>query len=398
MHIYSSELTPLHSALQTAGFTDFIDKAVGLTTKAKDIAKHALTEHVEEVAKGLKLTKEQVQLAFKEPKPQNLLKACGYSIATMHGAFDAAHRLADHGVMAALVHIAGHQTMHKLGHKAKDKAKDADGVLKKYPALKLLTGPAIAGLMLYGYTTAPTPALGDWDLSKVAKAFKGGVSVEEFVQSSEAHALGTHLATGHGMSLAALAGSSVNLCIGLAATAINNSDNPKLKELASSIKDRVSKLLPSKKASDQAISPTEKEDKNTEKEVEKDEKPPESKETLTNKKTNPSWWQRKSSDSKDNYLKEHPDSTLTPASFIQQASAIFAAVNPTKPYKPRKLKTDPYHTMMRKANKLKRPSAAKKAASARSRKQWLLRNKQALQKRSAFIRKARKNLGMDKSH
>lgn len=287
--------------IQAGKFTDFIDKATTISKSAKDKAKKELVEHVEEIAKNLKVTAAQVELAFKEPKPQNMLKACGYSVSTLYGAFNTASKIADHGVMSALVHIAGHKTMHKLGHKIKDKAKDADSIIKKYPALKALTGPAIAGLMLYGYTTAPTNSLGDWDLSKVAKAFKGEVSVEDFVQSSEAHALGTHIATGHGMSLSSLAASSVSLGIGLVATAVNNSDHPKLKEIASSIKDRVTKMLPSKKASDQASETTGDKDKD------KDSgKKPESKD-------NPSWWQRKSKDSKDSYLKDHPDSTLTPA-------------------------------------------------------------------------------------
>lgn len=87
---------------------------------------------------------------------------------------------------------------------------------------------------------------------------------------------------------------------------------------------------------------------------------------------------------------------LTTAKLIEAASVVFAAVNPTKPYKPRKLKTDPYHTMMRRANKLKRTPAAKKAAAKRSRKLWEQRNKQALKKRTVFVRKARKTLGLDK--
>ena len=81
---------------------------------------------------------------------------------------------------------------------------------------------------------------------------------------------------------------------------------------------------------------------------------------------------------------------------LLEATYLFAAVNPTKPYKPRKLKTDPYHTMMRRANQMKVTPAAKKAAAARSRKLWAQRNKQALKKRSAFVRKARKTLGLDK--
>lgn len=86
----------------------------------------------------------------------------------------------------------------------------------------------------------------------------------------------------------------------------------------------------------------------------------------------------------------------TTASLIEAAVELFAAVNPTKPYKPRKLKTDPYHTTMRRAAKLRRTPAAKKAAAKRTRKLWEQRNAQALKKRAQFVRKARKTLGLDK--
>ena len=87
---------------------------------------------------------------------------------------------------------------------------------------------------------------------------------------------------------------------------------------------------------------------------------------------------------------------LTTAKLIEAVSLLFAAVNPTKPYKPRKLKMDPYHVTMRKANKLRVPNSAKKAAAERNRKLWEQRDAQALKKRSQFVRKARKTLGLDK--
>ena len=295
-----------------AGLLELIDKAKDLSIKARDAAKKEITEHIDSVAKDLKVTRDKIQLAFDEPHPRNMLKACGYSIATMHGCFAAASRIADNGVMASLIHIAGHKTMHKIGHKIKDKAKDADDIIKKYPALKALTGPAIAGLMLYGYTTANTRSLGDWDLTNVGKALKGEISVHDFVQSDEAHALGTHISTGHGMSLAALAGSSVTLALGLVATAVNNSDHPKVKELGAAIKDRMAKILPTKKLSDLAEAPKENKGKPSESpEKPKEDKPKEEKPDLTKEKPkNPGWWQRMSDNSKDGYLQKHPESNM----------------------------------------------------------------------------------------
>jgi hypothetical protein len=86
------------------------------------------------------------------------------------------------------------------------------------------------------------------------------------------------------------------------------------------------------------------------------------------------------------------DQVFTSLAFAVSSTDVTSRINVTKPYKPRKLKNDPYHTLMRRAQKLKRPNPAAKAKSERTRKLWVQRNKQALKRRSEFVRKAKKSL------
>lgn len=82
--------------------------------------------------------------------------------------------------------------------------------------------------------------------------------------------------------------------------------------------------------------------------------------------------------------------------YVHEAARIVAAVNVTKPYKPRVLKTDAYHRMMRDARKKKLPNAQRDAKAKRTRDKWEQKNKVSLKRRSEFVRKQRKMRGLDK--
>lgn len=81
---------------------------------------------------------------------------------------------------------------------------------------------------------------------------------------------------------------------------------------------------------------------------------------------------------------------------IADQTSILAAVKVYKPYRPRRLKTDMYHTMLRKAQKVKPKNSLKRAQQQRTRKKWETRNKLQLRKRAQIVRDKRKALGLDK--
>lgn len=65
-----------------------------------------------------------------------------------------------------------------------------------------------------------------------------------------------------------------------------------------------------------------------------------------------------------------------------------------KPYKPRKLKTDQYHRMMREAEKHKPSNTSKEMEHKRTRQHWEQENKVGLKKRADFVRKQKKLMNL----
>lgn len=227
-----------------AGLFSSIYKIKDFSEKAKDVVKKDIKTQIDHVAHNLKITKEAATLAFNEPKMINLLKATGYSFATLYGAIHMAHKVAHEGALHVIAHLAKHHVAHKVGHASGHKAENIDKWLEKYPVLKKVTGPALAGMMLYGYTLADAHSLGDWDLSKVGSALKGDFSIKDYLQTPEAVALGIHVSSGKALSLRALAENTGTLAVGLACTVIHHSDQPKLKAFASKMTDAIKAFRP----------------------------------------------------------------------------------------------------------------------------------------------------------
>ena len=225
--------------LEIAGW---FDKVKGVPEKAKEGLKHELKHQVTHIADNFGTSKSAVILAWQEPKPMNILKACGYSLATMYGAFHMAHKVAEEGALHVIAHLAEHNVGHKAGHAAGHKLQKTQELIKKYPVLRKLTGPALAGMMLYGYTLTEPHALGDWNMANVKKAFDGSFGVADFMATPEAVSLGVHVASGKVLSLRALAENVGTLCLGLCATAVMNSDHPKLKKLVGNVNTALAAL------------------------------------------------------------------------------------------------------------------------------------------------------------
>ena len=299
--IYETINTPFATYELTAGIFNSIDRLKNVAQHTKDALKKEFQHKVHEVSSNLKISKEAVVKAYQEPKMANMLEACGYSFATLYGAFSAASNLASNGVMHTLVHVVEHEGLHKAGHSAGHKAKKVDAVLTKYPALKKLAGPALAGVMLYGYACGPTSkSLEAWDMGNIKKALVGDYSVGELLQSSEMVSAAALLATGKAFSLTALAENSSTLAIGLACNAIIHSKNPKLAALGAKLKGSIDKfkskgtpledIAAQKGFSKDASTSTPEQDKSG------------------TKKVNPGWFDAMSEEKQSEYLSEHPNS------------------------------------------------------------------------------------------
>lgn len=72
-----------------------------------------------------------------------------------------------------------------------------------------------------------------------------------------------------------------------------------------------------------------------------------------------------------------------------------ARINPTKTYKPRRLKLDPVHRMARQLYKMKVKNPAFKRKQTLYRKLYRRKNKMLLKRRHEFVNKARDRMGLD---
>jgi hypothetical protein len=322
--------SPLQAALVEAGLLDHIKRLPDIGAAAKKGLVTELKSQIHHVSDNLKISKDAVVKAFNEPKLSNMLEACGYSFATMYGAFHMGHKIAEEGALHVIAHFAEHTALHKLAHKSSHKAKAIDDFINKYPVMKKVTGPALAGLILYGYTLTEPHKLADWDLSKVKHALTGDFGVTDFMNTPEALYLGTHVATGKALSLTALAENVTTLSIGLTCTAILQSSNPKMQALGKTIGDAAKKFLSKKtplvdiqnsksftgtealkskvtfdpaEGKPPADNQTKAKDKAKDKDKDKDKDKKENKNT-----TEPDWWKQLSDGAQTKYLKNHPDS------------------------------------------------------------------------------------------
>jgi hypothetical protein len=72
-----------------------------------------------------------------------------------------------------------------------------------------------------------------------------------------------------------------------------------------------------------------------------------------------------------------------------------AKPNPTKPYKPRRIKQDPIHKMARMLYRMKIRSPAFVRKQKLRQKLYRRKNKLLLQRRAEFVNKARDRMGLD---
>lgn len=77
-----------------------------------------------------------------------------------------------------------------------------------------------------------------------------------------------------------------------------------------------------------------------------------------------------------------------------QAEVAYDPIKVTKPYKPRRLKMDMEHIKKRRLDKIKRRNPTWKRKNKLQRMKYLRKQGRGLKKRSDFVRKARKRMGL----
>ncbi len=83
------------------------------------------------------------------------------------------------------------------------------------------------------------------------------------------------------------------------------------------------------------------------------------------------------------------------ALYAVETEVVSAAINPTKPYKPRRLKLDPIHRMARVLYKMRSKNPQFKRDRKLYQKMYRRKNKMLLERRKDFVKKARDRMGLD---
>lgn len=156
---------------------DLVKKEVG--------NKKAYKDFLNLVAKNYDITLDEARQLVHEPSMYQLVKAFGFSLKNIAHSVHAASQLIPKGLEAACTDLHKNETMQKI-HVG---AQQVDEVLDKYPVIKKITGPAMAGLIFMMESSKAALGTSDIDTSAhhshLLNALGGKYSIADTFTSPE---------------------------------------------------------------------------------------------------------------------------------------------------------------------------------------------------------------------
>jgi hypothetical protein len=153
-----------------------------------------LKQHVNDIASDLKVSKESIADAFKQPTTFKFMKSIGFGLKK-------AGEAALKGVQTLNVGMkATFEEMHKSGvlKKLESGAIKIDDALNKYPTLKKIGGAAVAGFLIYQWQNMSFSGDldDDFDVSSITAALAGDYTIKDVFTSPQGMKGLVQLATG----------------------------------------------------------------------------------------------------------------------------------------------------------------------------------------------------------
>lgn len=180
---------------------------------------------ISDIASQAKVGVQELILAFKNKDLYALFKALHFNLKTLWKAIHEFTSLIPKGITKVFedLHKSGVLDAPIKGIKA------VDEILNKYPLLKKLAGPAIAGLLLYMWLSMSFLGNPDWDfdMTTIIQALLGHFTIYDLFASPEGLATVTSFLIGTltGISFPWLASNIANLVIALIYTSVKNMHN-----------------------------------------------------------------------------------------------------------------------------------------------------------------------------
>lgn len=221
-------LLTLDEEVLSESITDVLKGVGRKVSKIISFVKNTVSDIIEDN----KLSVKEIVRAFKDRSIFGVLKAFGFSVLRMIKSIEKVSGLLSQGIIGVFREI--HKT--RLLNKIKSGAIAIDEVLDKYPILKKLTGPLIAGILLYTWLNMSFIGNFEYDMniSAMFAALAGTFSVEELFASPQGNAmlalLATGILSGGALSVAWMGSTTANMAAAITYVALKKVKNNKAAE------------------------------------------------------------------------------------------------------------------------------------------------------------------------
>lgn len=199
-----------------------VDKTVVVAFGLTDLYK--FYEQAKEMFKELGIKADEFVTAFKTKRIYSFLKAIHFNLVSLLKAVKAAHDAIAHGFLKVVKEL--HDT--KVFEQLRKGLMKVDDLLDRWPVLKKVTGPVVAGLLFWHWLNAAFFGHEELDLNleTIAKALFGHYDLHELLAGEEGILLLTNMALGlTGLSFPWLGASIANLLLALCYTGLRFAKN-----------------------------------------------------------------------------------------------------------------------------------------------------------------------------
>lgn len=216
--------------------SDFKDKTLTILTKSFGTIRNELLSISQEIGVGIG----DVVDALKTKDAYSIMSSVGFNIKVLFRSLVSGLSLIDKGLLEVFKEIHNSKLVQKI-HSGVVKV---DDVMDRYPILKRVSGPIIAGLLFYIWLNSSFTGKvsSDFDISDVLDAMKGQYNITDIISTPQGLMRLFLTLTGSVISVSWISSSLVNVLIAVMYTATSKSNHPVTVKLKNNISKHMEKL------------------------------------------------------------------------------------------------------------------------------------------------------------
>jgi len=230
--VWCGLLDSMETGVVSEGVKDALSKVGSVAMDTVLRVFKPIKDEILSIAKDFKISVSEIVKAFKQRDIHRLLVACHFNVKTLIRAIGEFGEFWIRGLRSIFEEIARNKYFQKI----RSGLMKLDDLLEMYPMLKKVSGPAVAGLLLYVWLNSSfTGKMSvDMDLSSILAALRGNYSLADLIASPDGMFMITLFATGGLISATWLSSSTSNLILALLYTGYRRVEGrlpPALKQL-----------------------------------------------------------------------------------------------------------------------------------------------------------------------